>query len=631
MIFNKKKSKKDEIIEDFAKYLEETSKKTGKPIDETIKGILANSELVVLDETTLGRGKVQLKNISLWKDVLGFLGTKTEKKEEKLRKIYKDLRENFAPVSAGIEFHNFFTTTDFEPAIDDPDDKHQVEMKEAIEKFNREIFQDDYIVGLRKIMQIINDLSLTYGSAAAEIIYEHSDDFNFEDFAEVVKRRDPKTGKETEVVLEVREPDWKQLGGIVRLKIIDEADIRMEAVRDPVSYEVLYWVVDKGKPSEVKLHTWQVFWLPTDIEGTNLFGRSIIRPVVEIAQILRELYKVIGINAKKWANKRYFFVTGSEKRPWSKIHIQNFLKDVDKMVKENKTGIPVPAGFDVKEVGGELFTADSVLDALLNLICSGMKYPKEFLFGRKETENRWIAWNVTYSHRQEDIAEAIRQQLWKRHLWCLYGKQYRVPKQGVPPEQQERKPIYIPKLRWKEKGKWAKQTELDLLAKLLNVANPVSPELKNAIEWRIKDIMGFGEIGLPTTEELKRMMEQAEKEEKEKKKGKKEIGEKVPPDEEKLKKRLEKGVSKAKKETGKESQKGKARPMGGTRIPKERKIEETYIDLLNTMARLLEKNINQKQIDLELQKLKKAEFEVKKEILDRMKKKLKKLGVKRNE
>lgn len=571
-IFGKKKDKKDKIIEDFAEYLEETSKKTGRTIEETIKDVLANSELVVLDETTLGKGKVQLKQINLWKDILGFLGTATEGKEEKLRKIYEDLRENFAPVSAGIEFHNVFTATDFEPAIEDSDDKHQVEMKEAIEKFNREVFQDDYLIGLHNIMEVLNDLSLTYGSAAAEIIYEHSDDFSFEDFAEVVKRRDPRTGKETEVVMEVREPDWKKLGGIVRLKIIDEADRRMQVVRDPVSYEVLYWVVDKGKGSEVKLHTWQVFWLPTDMKGTNLFGRSIIRPVVEIARILRELYRVIGVNAKKWANKRYFFVTGSEKRPWSKIHIQNFLKDIKEMVEKNKTGIPVPAGFDVKEIGGELFTADSVLDVLLNLICAGMKYPKEFLFGRKETEKRWISWNVTYGHRQEKIAEAIRHQLWKRHLWCLYGKEYRIPKQGVPPEQQERKPIYIPKLVWKEEGKWAKQTELEILAKLLNVANPVSPELKNAIEWRIKDILGFGEIGLPTTEDLKKMMEKAEKEEKEKK-GKKEMGEKVPPDEEKLKKRLEKGVSKARKETGKESQKGKARPMGGTRVPKERKGE----------------------------------------------------------
>jgi len=284
------------------------------------------------------------------------------------------------------------------------------------------------------------------------------------------------------------------------------------------------------------------------------------------------------------------------------------------MVEKNKTGIPVPAGFDVKEIGGELFTADSVLDVLLNLICAGMKYPKEFLFGRKETENRWIAWNVTYGHRQEKIAEAIRHQLWKRHLWCLYGKEYRVPKQGVPPEQQERKPIYIPKLVWKEEGKWAKQTELEILAKLLNVANPVSPELKNAIEWRIKDILGFGEIGLPTTEQLKKMMEEAEKEEK--KKGKKEMGEKVPPDEEKLKKRLEKGVSKAKKETGKESQKGKARPMGGTRVPKERKVSETEImETLNKILARLEKKEKDKEFE-----------EIKKEILKGIKKKLGQIG-----
>ncbi len=404
----------------------------------------------------------------------------------------------------------------------------------------------------------------------------------------------------------MKEPDWTEFtNGITRLKIINNAITRLEPVRDTKSFEVLYWILDKGKENEVKLHTWQVLWISWNTRGTKLKGNSLVKPVVGMARLLEQIGKAVGINFKRWSDRKYFFVCGTEKRPWGKAHMANFLRDVKRMKEKNLSAIPVPAGFSVEDIGGEVFEGKAITDYIVTMIAVGMQYPKEFLeSGRTQASDKaFLAWVVRYGRNQNLLRRAYEHQLWKRHLWCLYGKTQTIVKQGPKPKDAKSReiPTYVPKLIWKAEGKWAKETKMKTLKLVGDMANPADPPLHVALQKDMADTLGYG--GLDWTDvdkfvevrgkikvieaqrELMKVEALLKRDQELEKKGtlvkkveadqkaKLEIQKQIPlkGKEEQLKeqqvKRLEAGVSVTKK-----PEKGKSKPMGGTR-----KVEETEI------------------------------------------------------
>jgi len=586
--------------ESTSKYLAEEAKRTGKSESEIIENLLGgNWCFVEFDETT---GKAALSMTS-W-DLAPI--PEESREPHKVREEYRKLRDDFAPVTAGIEFHRrFLGGGGFTVVLDDPADPHKIEMKEAIIEFNKLIYQDYYTRGLDRILYSLTDEVLTIGAAGAEIVWEKEP--VFEDFI-TKKTTLNREGKQITTYKSrlPTEAEWKQFKGVKRLKIIGNAIERLKPYRDPISMEVLFWTLDAEQPRLSKderevfgektensgqyFLPWQILWLSWNTRGNDLIGQSIIKPVFELSLLVREIWNAAGKGFKRWANKRYFFVTGTESRPWSDPTIRNFLKLIQQMVKENWTGMPVPWGFDIKEIGGEVFEGRDLLNHLITMIAGGMTYPVDFLeAGRTRADDKsWLAWQVTYGTNQLQLRRAIEQQLWQPHLWSLYGFTYDEKKQGVRPEDRRKLPIYIPKLEWRAEGKWHAVERLKMDAQILNVANPIGPELKLAVEIDIAKIMGWSDIEFPSFEELRAELKRQDREEKLKAKLKekqlleqetepakakpKEKTTEEPEEEEqtteKIQKRLEGGVSTVLRPTGGKSKKGVAKNLGGTRQPK---------------------------------------------------------------
>jgi len=658
----KKLEKGDMIIhEDVAKFVETEAKKTGKTAIEVLDTLFEYGFAVVeFDET---QGKASLIYNS-WSSPMPAI-PESDRYSQKILKEFRRLRENFPPVAAGVEWHRDFTSGGgFIVQIDDPKDKHQEKVKGITEDLCADVYQDQYTIGLDNILDIMMDMALTDGCSAAEIVYGKEVSFEeyVESFEEVTM---PDTGKMAYVMVP-KEPKWKStndkvddgLGGVTRLKIIEEAASRLRPYRHPLSGEILYWTLDeKGKSEHVKqgwgtqnalnqqrktlkFHPWEILWLSWNQRGVNLKGMSIIQPVYTIARFVEAIQKAIGIGFRRWANKKYFFVCGTEKRPWTKPHINQFLKALEKMVKNNWIGIPVPQGFKVEEMGGEesIFEGKNLLDYLTGMICAGMQFPREFLeIGKSGTsEKAWLAWTVRYGRNQQQVRRAIENQLWTRHLWCKLGKEYRVKKKGVKPADQEMRPTYIPKLQWRAEGRWHRERKTELLSGLLNVANPVDAPLKMSIQREISAVLGFGEVDWDVIQEIfttqseirlleakmEKLKAQANLEvtQEEAKSGelKKSIKTKremaaQPPQtpEEQLRLQAEKralgGVSRTTRgEKATAPEKGKAKEQGGTRQPK-RVVEET----------LKTERMKQKKLELEM--------ETEKAKLETFKKKEKKL------
>jgi len=128
-----------------------------------------------------------------------------------------------------------------------------------------------------------------------------------------------------------------------------------------------------------------------------------------------------------------------------------------------------------------------------------------------------------------------------------------------------------------------------MCVQLLNVANPVRPEVKLEAEREICKVMGWDKVILPTQDEYNKKAEEQDKLQKqlaEKKlkesqpqdgtstdRGEKVQGPPQPQNEDMLQKRLEKGVNVRQSI----SKKGKSRPMGDTRMSKE-VVQETVTD-----------------------------------------------------
>jgi len=632
------------FVDDFQKFIETQKKKTGIPEEELINEVLSTHvSMVEFDETT---GKASLV-FDAWKGVV--VGEETKVSQATL-KDFRDLRENFAPVSAGIEWHRDFTSGGgFLVQIDDPTDKNQNTMREEINLLNRNVYQDQYVKGLDNILDIEIDIALTDGCAAAEIVY--TKEVAFEDYIDEIEEVMLDDGKKVKVLKpkEMTSELWKDLGGITRLKIIEDSYTRLVPYRHPKSGEILYWTLDEkgGKDNQglsyedivskekkankpiIKFHPWEILWLSWNQRGTNLKGMSMIQSVYKIAKMVQEIQTSVGKGFNRWANKKYFFVCGSERRQWNKVYRTEFLKAMEKMIKNNWVGIPVPAEFEIKEIGGEqsVFDGKNILDHLIGMIAAGMQYPREFLeVGRTQASDKaWLAWTVRYGRSQLQIRRAIEHQLWERHLWCKFGMTKKKSVKGVEKEKQEDIPIYVPKLQWKAEGQWLKDAKIKLLTGLLNVANPIDYPLKMPVQKEMGATIGIGEIDWKDIEDLfdtqnkikiaNAKMEQMKAEAKlgeMEKMSQEELIKLVTPapttpqpqtSEEKLqeqeRKRTEAGVSRTTKETGTQTKKGQAKEMGGTRLAETVEQLELPQDILDGIKKLVNARLRKQEMENE--------------------------------
>lgn len=525
--------------ENTAKYIKEEANRQGLTQSDLITRIFDSAPfaLIEFNETV---GKVSLK----WWHPKGDIG-ETPTDPEKLYILYRSLRDNFEPVSAGIDYHKSFAIGGgFVTEVKNPLDKHEQEMRDLINEFNATVYQDYYTKGMDSINDIMIDEALTVGCAAAEIVYNNDDKFDFfkmegrPDLVTEMRMVDPSNPENKNVYYVTRDlkaADWKKLGGIARLKFIDNAIIDLVPFRDPNSLDVRYWVLQKkdrsvtsphvlGKPKtkELKkaeplyLHPWQVFLQSWNRRGTKVKGVSIIKPVLATAALMKIVKESMGKGYKRWSDKKYFFICGTEKRPWGKVATRNFLKAMELMIKNNWTGIPVPTGFKIEEIGGDVLDARNFLDFLKGMICAGMHYPLDFLEQGKTAagDKAWLAWQVTYGRAQLQIRRAIEDQLWQKHLWGIVGQRHREEKQGVRKGTGKWIPTFIPKLQWRSESKWHQDTRMKLNAQILNVASPVGPQLKLATEKDIAKIMGWGDVVFPTYGELEKALKKEEKVEK---------------------------------------------------------------------------------------------------------------------
>jgi len=592
-----KKSSKPEFpvtVTDFDRWVKDEAERTGKSEAQIIEEVFGDGFLVWAYS-----GSADIEEAGK------IFGVTTEKETDLIAEC-KRLRKEFAPVSTCVDYlRDSILGGGISIVIDDPNNSLQKEIKEYVEKFMEDIYQDDYTQGLDVLRSILVDEALTTGVGAAEIVY--GKDINFFDYATPLSSTAKVGSKEIEYIMyETKEPDWENLGGITRLKILNDAYKRLKAYRDPQSWEIKYWTLDenlskrdvikvgdvelrklvkpKQKVQAVYFHPWQIFKLTLKRKGFEE-GQSVILPVVNIARILEKIIKAVGEGIHRAGNRKFFIVCGTEKRPWSAAHIRNVMQQLREASKKNWSVIPVPQGFDVKSIGGEVFDASDVIDYMLRMIARGMNVPLSVLGLSIRNDIK-----STYKIYKNMLENAVRHQLVKRHIWCKYGRT-RTKKGGKAEE-----PTYIPRVRVKAEDLLTKREKLDMLVAMLNVANPVRPEVKLAIEEEICKIMGWDEVLLPTQEELKVELEKLQEQEKKKKQKKEEKAEKkkkktekseeerkeeekeipkgtkaqgkpVPQTEERAKKKLE-GMQKQITE-----KKKKARPMGSTRIPKE--VKET--------------------------------------------------------
>jgi hypothetical protein len=610
-----------------------------------------------------GKGVADLKFVNSWS--ANTLNKPVDNNE------YRRLREKSPAISRGIEFHkDFLIGSGIDVKIEDPEDTNQIKYKQSLQSLVKSIKQDRYTQSLTLLIDIMVDEALTVGCSAAEIVYKK--DLEFLDYAtENVTFDNKGVAKYT---YETKEPDWKSSGleGIERLKIIDNAIERMNLYRLK-DWESSFWTLDEyvasgpqsfadmalGKSKEVKkekkplndvtkLHPWQVFWLSLNRRYWHEKGKSIIEPVVDMAKILEKIEQAMGEGAYRAGNKKYFIVTGSEKRQWGDNTIINVMKKIDELGKDpNKVAIPVPSGMEIKEMGGQVFDGAEITDHFLTMIADGMNVPKEVLTGVKggQTERPWQASMVSAKRRQLFLELAIETQLFTPHIWCQFGKE-KTKQSGRSSEE-----VSIPKVKWlhDEGGvnRISVQEHLEILFKILNVANPISATLKLAVEQDFARTLSYDEVRFPSQEEVKKnddklkkirmelqeiALEKAKKppeppqipiqngdKNEQPKTGNplgKSQGQPEAPNQDKLEKRGENGVSKAIKETGSDSQKGVSKPMGGSRMVNE---SEAEIELPQLRLNINVTQNPESKESKELLDLKKKNLEVNLELLDQQK------------
>jgi len=561
------------VSRSFKEYLDAVSKKTGRSNAQVIEDYVSSKLPIFIMEESIGQTQLKLVN-QLTAVLTG------EKKPATVKRIkeYRKLADTFAPVSAGIENTMTFTIGGgFESYVEDPENKVMIRNKEEIDRLNASIYQDYYNRGLDRLFLLQFRPTLIDGFGAAEIVYE--EEMKFLDY---VTGSEEKTDVSGKIIVDFEVDHdaikWREHKGIQRLKMIDDAVFRLEPIRDNKSFEVKYWILDKGQETQTFLLPQQLFILNWNVDGTHLIGKGMIGSVAVIAILLQEILNAIGINFRRWGNKRYFLIMGTPERPFSPTHIQNLLKDTKEMVTKNKMAVAAPAGFDYKEIGGEIFEGRDIIDTMLGIIAAGMGFPKEFLESPRTSasDKSWLAWLVKNGKNQRQLKRAVEQQLWEKHLWCLYGKETRLSKKGVPVDQQKRVPQYVPKMRWKRATLQSTEERIKMLVSLLNTANPITVGVKLAVEKELAKTLGFDDIKFPTQEELEKALEKQQREQ-----------------EAEAKKRALGGVSTEISPTGKPQKPQKS--VGGTRVSKSQKALEESIDKVTDLTEKLDKIANKPQ------------------------------------
>jgi len=546
----------------FNEFMQSERERTGKSDAEILEELFHDGWLTVMVGES---GSAKINASQLWKE--------SSKKEDKTEE-YARLRENFAPISSCVDYlKDQILAGGIGVVIKDSTNKLQKEFKEDIEKLIDNIYQDIYMRGLEIIMPILVDKALTDGCSAAEITYKGEK--TFWDYATVAE--ESKTvkikGKDTEIVFyETTEPKWKDdLSGITRLKLFDNAHKRFQVQRDPKTWEIKYWILDEGKDAKpIKLssglivrqllrgskvagtyfHPWQIFWLTLRRKNYSVKGESVIKPVYGTAILLEKILKAVGDGIYRAGNKKYFIVCGSKERPWSSPHIRNVLQQLKEASKKNWSTIPMPEGFSVEEIGGEVFEAKDVVDYFKKTIASAMKVPAEVLGVEVKEQKKY-----SYKEYKLNLMSALKHQLYKRHIWCLHGVTR--TKQGGKGKEAS----YIPDPRFKTEDLLSMREKFDLFIGSLNAANPIHPLLKLKVENEFAEMMGWDDVLLPTQEEFKAELKKAQEEEEKRLKAKAQ-GPPKPQTKERQEKRLE-GMTK------KHEEKGKSRELGGTRVPRE--------------------------------------------------------------
>lgn len=509
---NKKKEDKQtiEVTGDFKEFLGRMTVKTGLSEAQVLEDYVKSDIPIFIVEETASVGQTKLKMI----DQLSAKLTGEQKPNNpKMITIFRELADTFAPVHAGIQWTVAFTIGGgFEVNIEDPENKVMLRNKEEINRFNASVYQDYYNKGLDRLIHIQFRPTLTDGFYASEIVYEK--EMRFLDYAKNERTKHDNRGEEyKEYDVDHDDIDWRKHKGIQRLKMIPNAVNRLDPIRDTESFEVKYWILDRHSETETYLLPEQLFITNWNVEGTDLIGKGMVKSVATIALMLYEILKAVGVNFKRWGNKRYYLIMGTPEHPYSPTHIANLLKDTKEMVKKNKMAVAAPAGFDYKEIGGEAFSGRDVIDTFLGIIAAGMGFPKEFLESPRTSasDKSWLAWLVKNAENQRQLKRACEQQLWEKHLWCKYGKETRIPKKGVDRDNQERVPQYVPSMRWKRASLQSTEERVKMLIMPLNTANPIILGLKLAIEKELAKIYGLDDIKFPTQDELEKQVEQQRK------------------------------------------------------------------------------------------------------------------------
>ena len=533
---------------DLNAYVFEEAEKTGKSKEEILEETFHDG-FVVVSESADGAFKVEG----------GQLFKSTSEKVDDLTECRR-LRERFGPISACIEYiKDVIMGSGFDVVVDDFKDERQRKIQGEILEWMDTVYQDVYTVGLNALLDILVDNALVEGFAAAEVVFTGAEGDLFNKYAKVVtssivSQEGGKLAKSDYSSYEISDPNWEDLKGIARLKIFLDAPTRLRLYRKGATWEADYWVLDQpnvagaqggmvsstqknlqqgtpmqltsaelvastmpsgagpskltqGKPSAYFL-PWQIFSLSLARRTWLEKGPSIILPAMKTAQLLEKIMNAVGEGIYRAGNKKYFIICGTKDRPWGAIHIRNLLSQIKDASEKNWSTIPVPAGFDLKEAGGQVFEAQNAINYFLRII-AGIMHVNPSVLGLDTREARNVTEYPYFTHlrMKEALRNQVRTQLIRLHIWAKYGQ--KISKQGGYVD-----PQWIPKLRTKTEDLLNPADRLNLDIAILNAANPVMPQTKLEVERDIIITRGW-EVDLPTQEEF--MKEQNDQKENQKK------------------------------------------------------------------------------------------------------------------
>lgn len=507
-------------VSDFEKFMHDEMVK-GKTKEQVINEVFNGDGFLIFSESMEERIP-KLENAQL------FAPNKSSYDIQECRR----LRETFGPISDCVDYiKNQILAGGFDVFIDDPTDKHKQEIKKTLLSFMKNVYQDQYTVTLKLLSDIMLDDAIVTGFSAAEMVYQKT--VAFEQYAKaeqvVINTKDSSGNsiKSASIQYKMELPKWSDLEGITRLKVLIDPHIKLKAYKN-ADWTVSYWTYGEsaaitsvtqerqmiaksmGKSVPIGtnvngtyLHPWQVFALSINRQKPqDIMGRSLILPVMSIAKILEKIMAAVGEGIHRAGNKKYFIVCGTEKRPWSAIHIRNLLQQLKEAGDKGWSTIPVPAGFDIKEAGGQVFEAQNVIDYFLRVISSTMHVPAKVV--GVETKDIAEQTNDDLLRYKEAFKTAIETQLFKLAIWTKFGDEQ--SKQGGSKE-----PTYLPEIRFRTEELLSEASRLKDCLAILNVANPVRPEVKLEVERDICKIKGY-DVLLPSQEEYKKDMEKAEAE-----------------------------------------------------------------------------------------------------------------------